>query len=86
MPHDKNVLGPGLEEERRLFYVALTRAQRHVTLFEAIERDRHGRARPTTTSRFLAELPEGSVNVRQRAVRPEPEPGSKKASAKKRTA
>jgi superfamily I DNA/RNA helicase len=86
MPHDKNVLGPGLEEERRLFYVALTRARRHVTLFEAIERDRHGRPRPTTTSRFLAELPEGSVNIRHRATRPEPEPNSGKSSKKKRTA
>ena len=86
MPHDKNVLGPGLEEERRLFYVALTRARRHVTLFEAIERDRHGRSRPTTTSRFLAELPEGSVNIRHRASRPTPEDDSGKASGKKRTA
>jgi superfamily I DNA/RNA helicase len=86
MPHDKNAVGPGLEEERRLFYVALTRAQRHVTLFEAIERDRHGRPRLTTTSRFVAELPEGSVNVRHRAVRPQPEGDAKPAAAKKRTA
>ncbi len=86
MPHDKNVLGPGLEEERRLFYVALTRARRHVTLFEAIERDRHGRSRPTATSRFVAELPEGSVTIRQRAARPAPVENTGKPSGKKRTA
>ena len=86
MPHEKNAMGPGLEEERRLFYVALTRAQRHVTLFEAIERDRHGRPKPTTTSRFIAELPEGSVNTRHRAVRPESEGDSPRSSTEKRTA
>jgi superfamily I DNA/RNA helicase len=69
MPHEKNALGPALEEERRLFYVALTRARRHVTLFEAIERDKHGRPRPATTSRFVSELPEGLVKVRHRATR-----------------
>src|SRR5690606_34070011 len=36
LPHDKSMREGGLEEERRLFYVALTRGQRHVTLFEAL--------------------------------------------------
>jgi|DewCreStandDraft_3_1066083.scaffolds.fasta_scaffold00172_22 DNA helicase-2/ATP-dependent DNA helicase PcrA len=46
-----------LEEERRLFYVAITRAQRQLYLTHACARRRHGRLAPTTPSRFLKELP-----------------------------
>ena len=58
LPHEKSLNENGLEEERRLFYVALTRARRHVTLFEALARVRNERARSTKTSRFLMEIPE----------------------------
>ena len=47
----------GIEEERRLFYVALTRGQRHVTLFQALSRMRHGKERECKPSRFLTEIP-----------------------------
>ncbi len=46
-----------LEEERRLFYVALTRAQRRVFLSCASMRRRFGGAELALPSRFLAELP-----------------------------
>jgi len=69
MPHEKCLEGPALEEERRLFYVALTRAKRHAALFEAVSRDRHGRRRMTKTSRFIAEIPPELLCQRIRAAR-----------------
>jgi len=53
-----------LEEERRLFYVALTRAQKRVVLSAASFRRRFGGAEPALPSRFLAELPEDAVEER----------------------
>lgn len=48
-----------IEEERRLFYVGLTRAQKEVILFSAGRRQRFGAAVTTAPpSRFLQELPE----------------------------
>lgn len=69
LPHEKSLKDGGLEEERRLFYVALTRGKRHVTLFEACSRNRRGRERVCTTSRFLKEIPETLLNRRIRAAR-----------------
>lgn len=46
-----------LEEERRLFYVALTRAARVCHISYARERFRNGRVETTRPSRFLTELP-----------------------------
>jgi len=68
-PHAKSMLGRELEEERRLFYVALTRAQRHVTLFEALSRTIHGREKMSVPSRFLKELPNALVKTRIHAAR-----------------
>ena len=45
-----------LEEERRLFYVALTRAKKVVTLFYAQTRMRNGRHESNSPSRFLREI------------------------------
>ena len=46
-----------LEEERRLFYVALTRARHRVFLTLARQRRRYGALDPCDASRFLGELP-----------------------------
>jgi DNA helicase-2/ATP-dependent DNA helicase PcrA len=49
----------GLEEERRLFYVAVTRAKNEVALiYPMLARDRYGVDVILEPSRFLAELPE----------------------------
>ncbi|MFA6240437.1 MAG: UvrD-helicase domain-containing protein [Candidatus Hydrogenedentales bacterium] len=69
MPHERSLKEGGLEEERRLFYVALTRAQRHATIFEAVSRIRNGRERMTHTSRFIKEIPEALIKSRVLAVR-----------------
>ncbi len=48
----------GLEEERRLMYVAITRARRRLYLSHAQSRMLHGQIRYSLPSRFLDELPE----------------------------
>jgi len=69
MPHQKSLEQNTLEEERRLFYVALTRGKRHVTLFECLRRSKGGKERATTTSRFMKEIPEDLLIQRLFAVR-----------------
>ncbi|MBN2310926.1 MAG: UvrD-helicase domain-containing protein [Candidatus Hydrogenedentes bacterium] len=69
LPHEKSLRDGGIEEERRLFYVALTRGKRHVTLFEALSRERYGRERMSTPSRFIDEIPSGLIHTRVRAAK-----------------
>ncbi|HSR16064.1 MAG TPA: 3'-5' exonuclease, partial [Gemmatimonadales bacterium] len=52
----------GLEEERRLFYVALTRAKDKLYLSWARSRRRGGEMRPGAPSRFLRSLPPGIID------------------------
>ena len=54
----------GLEEERRLFYVALTRAEKRVYLLHAARRRRFGVWQDSLPSRFLAEIPDGLIERR----------------------
>ena len=51
----------GLEEERRLAYVGITRARRHVTISSAMSRMVMGRWLSPLPSRFIDELPEEHV-------------------------
>lgn len=51
----------GMEEERRLMYVAMTRAKRRLFLSFAQTRMLHGQVRYNTKSRFLNELPDENV-------------------------
>jgi DNA helicase II / ATP-dependent DNA helicase PcrA len=53
----------GLEEERRLGHVGLTRARRRAKIFFATNRRMHGLWQTNIPSRFLDELPEGNVEV-----------------------
>lgn len=46
----------GMDEERRLFYVAITRAEKYLTLTYATSRYRHGQMKFGDASRFLAEI------------------------------
>jgi DNA helicase-2/ATP-dependent DNA helicase PcrA len=55
-----------LEEERRLFYVAITRAQQKLTLSHAESRYRWGNLTSNEPSRFLQEIPEKHLEYPQR--------------------
>ena len=56
-PHSRSDTPETLEEERRLFYVGLTRARRHLTLTHAESRAMHGGRDYRLPSRFLGEIP-----------------------------
>jgi DNA helicase-2/ATP-dependent DNA helicase PcrA len=58
LPHHRAVAdgGNAIEEERRLCYVGITRAQNRLTLSLALGRMKWGKSRPTDPSRYLFEL------------------------------
>ena len=65
-PHQRNLdeNGPvGLEEERRLAYVGLTRAKRQAYVFFAANRRVRGQWQGSMVSRFVEELPPAHVQV-----------------------
>jgi len=65
-PHERSCLSPGgLEEERRLAYVGMTRAMEALTISYAGERTKWARDVVCEPSRFLAELPEEAVHFEQ---------------------
>ncbi len=87
LPHAKSLNDGAIEEERRLFYVALTRGQRHVTLFEAASRERGEKRIPSQPSRFLSEIPPELMRQQIRAVRDmEEAPREQKPASKRRRA
>jgi DNA helicase-2/ATP-dependent DNA helicase PcrA len=55
----------GLEEERRLAHVGLTRARKRAKIYFASNRRIHGMWTTTVPSRFLDELPEADVEVKE---------------------
>ncbi len=64
LPHERSREDPDqLEEERRLLFVGLTRAQEMVTLSYAKYRDFRGQLSPTVPSQFLMELPRNEMTV-----------------------
>ena len=60
-PSARSVEEQGIEEERRLFYVGMTRAQERLTLTHAASRLLWGRQTHNLPSRFLDELPEARI-------------------------
>ena len=61
-PHENSAQEPsGLEEERRLMYVAITRARQRLYLSFSQTRMLHGQTRYNVRSRFLEELPESTL-------------------------
>ncbi|MCP5492615.1 MAG: UvrD-helicase domain-containing protein [Chlamydiales bacterium] len=63
LPHDKREGLNEIEEERRLFYVAITRAKEHLTLSMSRNRKRYGKDTPSIPSRFLFEIPKELMKV-----------------------
>ncbi|MBX3653628.1 MAG: UvrD-helicase domain-containing protein [Ramlibacter sp.] len=61
-PHENSMNDyEGLEEERRLMYVAITRARKRLYLSHSQTRMLHGQTRYNIKSRFFDELPEGAL-------------------------
>ena len=61
-PHENSMSElDGLEEERRLMYVAITRARKRLYISFANTRMLHGQTRYSLKSRFVDELPEDAL-------------------------
>src|SRR6185436_14225264 len=61
-PHEQSIMEEdGLEEERRLMYVAITRARTRLYLAFAQTRLLHGQTRYNVASRFLDEIPKDAL-------------------------
>jgi DNA helicase-2/ATP-dependent DNA helicase PcrA len=56
-PHSRSIEEQGVEEERRLCYVGMTRAKERLTLTHTLARSLYGRRDYNLASRFLDELP-----------------------------
>lgn len=62
LPHRNSIEAGTIEEERRLMYVGITRAQRRLTITYAKKRKQFGAFLETTPSRFLDELPSEHIH------------------------
>ncbi|MDR2874816.1 MAG: UvrD-helicase domain-containing protein [Methylobacillus sp.] len=83
-PHEQSMLETnGLEEERRLMYVAITRARRRLHFCHAQSRLLHGQVRYNIPSRFLDEIPDAllkRINTRAESKAPTSAPRSQTAA------
>jgi len=72
LPHQNSVETGAIEEERRLAYVGITRAQRTLTFSYCTHRKRYGEINECEPSRFLNELPEEDLEwVNKKQLAPE---------------
>ncbi|EYF06510.1 ATP-dependent helicase [Chondromyces apiculatus] len=75
------VVGHSIDEERRLFYVAVTRAKDRLYLCRAKARGSRGKLVPRTPSRFLLDVPEELLAEREEEGPQAPEIDKTKAGA-----
>ncbi len=68
IPH--RTLGSDVSEERRLFYVGVTRAKERLVLTRAKTRKRFGKFAPSAPSRFLLEIPPQMLTAFETGFRP----------------
>jgi DNA helicase-2/ATP-dependent DNA helicase PcrA len=86
LPHHRALAedGPGVDEERRLCYVGVTRARKRLTLSLCLTRLKWGKPRRSLPSRFLYELTGQPERFAERAEESEP-PQHPRAARKDRT-
>ncbi|MBI1921833.1 MAG: UvrD-helicase domain-containing protein [Geobacter sp.] len=66
LPHKKSIYEEfTVDEERRLCYVGITRARRHLVLTSCQRRKKYGRLEERQPSRFLEEIPKELLNEQQ---------------------
>ena len=68
LPHEN--LGHNIAEERRLFYVGVTRAKNELLLTRSRKRKRYGKWRDISPSRFLCEVPDSLITTHDSGYRP----------------
>ncbi len=66
LPHSRSLLNPlDIEEERRLFYVGITRSKTHLHLIVSQRRTSWGAKEANPPSRFLSEIPEHLIKYEE---------------------
>ena len=66
LPHKMSFMVPGgMAEERRLFYVGITRAKKKLHISLAMQRTTFGESESSVPSRFLAEIPDALIDWRE---------------------
>ena len=77
-----------IEEERRLCYVAITRAKEQLYITKTISRTIHGKTMPTTASRFFKEIPveylEDKTTLQPKVAKVMQDLGARNAAAPKK--
>ncbi len=81
LPHRVSVEEGNIEEERRLAYVGITRAQRSLTISLCARRKRAGELVEMDMSRFLEELPEEDLEWRGIGQKVDPEERQQRGQA-----
>jgi DNA helicase-2/ATP-dependent DNA helicase PcrA len=87
LPHDRSKLEGNLDEERRLFYVGITRAMQTLTITHCANRNKYGGSVPCRPSSFLKDLDPQyveTVNYHQLANQPASEGTARSHFAKMR--
>ncbi len=72
LPHRNSIEDDNIEEERRLAYVGITRAQKNLTLSFAQKRKRYGEIADCSPSRFIDELPTDDLQWTGEGVKMDP--------------
>ncbi len=81
LPHRASIEADNIEEERRLAYVGITRAQRTLTFTLCAKRKRAGELVESDPSRFLSELPEEDLEWRGVGQKKDPEESKQRGNA-----
>ena len=82
-PHENSLQdGKGLQEERRLMYVAVTRARKRLYLSSAQSRMLHGQSRYPIPSRFIDEIPAELIHSLSATVKAPASPAPARAAAR----
>lgn len=68
IPH--KTLGTDIDEERKLFYVGITRAQKRLILTHSKKRSVHNQLKPRIPSRFISQLDKNLVHFFPEGIRP----------------
>jgi len=72
LPHERSTRDEAqIEEERRLAFVGITRAEQELQLSYAVQRDFRGQRRRTVPSSFLMEMPREEIELTQASLRGE---------------
>ena len=82
LPHQNSIDTDNIEEERRLFYVGITRAKQNLCITLAAQRKHYGDSFSTSPSRFIEEIPADLIRRHGFATETEEEAEEKQQNAR----